>query len=363
MHQRVADETCLPGSNVVLILYDSGAYSSIYYESLVAFARAVYPWERILFAQDILDKNECEVEHWTSIRKQLTSLPGLENVKELFLCRMRGGPEKAILYSFPEAEVSLYEDGLATYFPQIPTCGFQLLLSKINHGYRIPGKLRREWSHYTSGIPECGDLVGICSRDWKRVKSIYLFLHPPLPLPRLFRDKKINPIKNDAVRCVIQTASNPERGAYIEQRHNSMPTVLILAQSFTSSGNLSDTEEFEGYLHACRKIIDTGYRLVFKEHPKASTGIGEKLEGVFNAGENFSLWLKSELPVEFSLNSNAIHAVAGASSSALFSIPKLFGIPAYTFVDLFPAMKSPDYVFLADTARRFLPPLHSLPQV
>ena len=161
----------------------------------------------------------------------------------------------------------------------------------------------------------------------KRIKCFYSLNYFDLIQPNLI--KQYAYIKNEVLdkgkikeKLLLLSSS-----VKIEKSEN---CIIFSAQNLSLNSDLmSQKYEFEEYYNVIKSLIDKGYVVYFKEHPKTPNYFYSYLKNSFS-NKKFKL-LKTEMPLEVLVPVLEPIAVVGVFSSSLLTVPHLFDIPAYTF--------------------------------
>ena len=144
--------------------------------------------------------------------------------------------------------------------------------------------------------------------------------------------------------------------------------ILLIAQSvkdmMRDDGSYGRELEVNLYRAALTEVMDKGYRVWWKDHPRQEDSIFDDLTVYF--GDRLKrLHFVDQLPIELALSALRFERCVGLTSSSLFYLPKLFGTKAYTFADkLLPLVSArrAEYLVIPDVLCR-VKSLHELPAV
>jgi MoaA/NifB/PqqE/SkfB family radical SAM enzyme len=109
--------------------------------------------------------------------------------------------------------------------------------------------------------------------------------------------------------------------------------VLILGQHVYRSF-MSEEDEVEFYKNNIDVLLEEGYNILFKLHPRhsAAYGIGRKLFQTYKDSEKFLIFPENiRYPIELLIPDLELKAILTAMSGAGFNVNHLFDIPVYDF--------------------------------
>lgn len=234
--------------------------------------------------------------------------------------------------SYPKAQITLYEEGLASYYPG--------LLRKYRHSDRINGVY---FHNYLDAFvpPDAGSnpaVFGLIDR-------------------RRFTD------------LLLRATPKPSSTA----QQLSLSTVVVVEQYLFKKGRAqSISSAADEYAAAIRLIVNKGYSVVYKRHPRESTRLFDLvMERLDDRYRNNVVIARSDSELlEQSLLSGVPAAVAAISSTSLLTVPQYFSVPTYRIDSMAPYDVAAEIPVerrglvtnqIALTAR--VPSLHELPNV
>lgn len=113
----------------------------------------------------------------------------------------------------------------------------------------------------------------------------------------------------------------------IAQNNNS---IIFCAHNLSLNKNLmNEKEEFNEYYSVIKNLIEKGYDVYFKEHPKTPAHFYNKFRSQLKT--NKLHLIKTPYPVEAIIPKLKPKGVVSIFSSSLLTVPHLFEIPSYTF--------------------------------
>ena len=115
------------------------------------------------------------------------------------------------------------------------------------------------------------------------------------------------------------------------------------------------------YARVIELVVGRGYAVWWKEHPRSQQPFFPELAALAPPGRLRELELPFALPVELVASRLGLAACAAGISTALFYLPRLYDIPAYTFAEDLAPFLSDRWAQQNDLVRRAAPPLRHLP--
>lgn len=109
------------------------------------------------------------------------------------------------------------------------------------------------------------------------------------------------------------------------------PTVLFLGDNLPAIMGEAAEPCFELTLQWLRRIVDHGYQVVWKPHPRSEARHTERLVANFGPDELYRAPEVDMAPAEVAYAVPSLRAVVSMLSSACFYFPRYFGIPSYRF--------------------------------
>jgi hypothetical protein len=356
-----------------LIVYETSGVPEKFKTILQHMAETIWPWKRIVWAYDLLTANrKISQREYDDLRQTLQQRVGVptDQVDEIWVCWLTRPAEKLVFETYPSARIQIFEDGLISYIPvpiskrlrndEEPPNLFYALRAKLRHRLDAIWPVRR----YRRGRRQMDP------RHLRRIGSAYLQMTPILPppetlakVPRRFVAYSYLREALDRVKPLLELADYEEMG-----EHGTVPDrLLVLGQALSRNGVMSRAEELGIYQNILDVVLEKGYSVLWKEHPRISEPFFADLithvrKTYPNAEDRLrQLSIPHAFPIEMVADRLGLAGCAAGSSAALFYLRRLYHIPCYTFGEaLLPFMKGFD-VLMNDMIRRDVPPLTDLP--
>jgi len=139
------------------------------------------------------------------------------------------------------------------------------------------------------------------------------------------------------------------------------PRVLVLGQALSRFHALPRADEVAAYADAVRHIVSCGYDVWWKEHPRATEPFFAAVAWGHPEGRVRELAMPFALPVELVAGRLGLAACVGGPTTALFYLPRLYGIAAFSFSDAFVGRLSGEWALQNEWFRARIAPLSALP--
>jgi hypothetical protein len=282
-------------------------------------APTIWPWRQVVDLEHMVNSNEHDsLEPIRTLRTKL----GSGEPEELWLTSLWGWPEKVAMEAYPNAQIVLYEDGLHSYIPaedyhlslarclREPRLAYRALRMRINER-RAPGNL---------------SIAPILPRHLARVVASYLWISLMLPpaqyqtrLPWIQLDTRF---LKDTINQVSPVVDD------IDFEGGDGHQVIVLGQCFSNYGDVARDVELAWYIDMVRWLQERDYEVIWKEHPRTRQPfLSELVHAVpgVRAVPDLGPW-----PIELFVERLRLAACASISSTSLYSIPLLFGLPSFS---------------------------------
>ena len=245
---------------------------------------------------------------------------------------------------FPEAAVTLYEDGLNAF----------------NDDARLGRDLPpRELARRAAA--RAYRLRSAVARRRRRVSRFVGPLAGRLPLPAGFGRCEAVAVGGDALLATLRRAGDATEPPPADTCGR--PRALLLGQCLSWMHHMPRDAEVALHADVARELTGRGYAVLYKDHPRADPPFGPELatavpgvEVVAELGDAGGLPL-----VEAWMMRHPVDAVVGLVSSSLLYAPLLFGTPTYTAAGRLPRLTSRRINELGRLTRLHVPPLEDLP--
>jgi Alpha-2,8-polysialyltransferase (POLYST) len=330
---RQASQSAGGGSRDTLVIFSlhDGPLPPPLREAMGRIAAVVWPWHRVVVLDDAIPRDLGDARRgMETVRASLQGTPP----EEVWLDCLWGAPEKIAAEAYPAARLVLYEDGLHTY---LPSEDHHLSAARL---LRDPRATYRALRLRARERRDPGDLslAGMLPRHLARVTASYLWISLMIPpadfqrrLPRVqLRTSYVKDTLAELSPIVDEIGLEPDG-----------PRALVLGQCFSNYGGFPREIELDCYADMASRLQDMGYEVIWKEHPRTRRPflpeLVEAVPGVRGAPD-WGPW-----PVELFVERLGISACASISSTSLFSIPLLFGLPSFSpAARLLPLFRFPD---------------------
>jgi len=166
----------------------------------------------------------------------------------------------------------------------------------------------------------------------KRAKKIYTlnYFNKVKPFVSTYEGVKLGTIDKDILKSVFESiASHIQAGFDTTQK-----SVIFCAQNISiNPAAMNYKEELNLYVKNVKKLLDKGYKVYFKDHPKTPGMFLKNIQQQLKDPNIINLQNLNVLPVEVLIPLIKPTAVISMFSSALFTSPWIFNIAAFTFFE------------------------------
>lgn len=140
-------------------------------------------------------------------------------------------------------------------------------------------------------------------------------------------------------------------------------SVIFCAQNISINPKaMSFKNELKLYENNIKKLLRLGYRVYFKEHPKTPNMFFKHLKPLVNSKELINLGPLATHPIEVLTASLKPDAIVSMFSSALFTVPMLYSIPAFTFFADDEFIKHQIFLVAHLLTASYIPPIEMMTQ-
>lgn len=328
-------------------------------EAMNRFAETLFPRVPVLWWDELLAFPEAFRQPFADRQAELRCALAGFAPREVWTSKLFTSPEKFVLACFPKAGVQVYEEGLHSFVQKAFTPGGQLadlLRPRVVYRGLRQARTGPRGPWWAIAAP------GVASQQAARVEGAWYLLHRIAGTPDYIPLQAVRGIDPRCMREVI--AALPSPGHPVEAVEDGRPSFLVLGQCFSRWDQVSWDDECAFYRDRIATIVAKGYRILWKDHPRADPPFGPWLQAHFGA-ETFAIVdLPQAWPVEIVAPRMGLAGCATVSSSALFYLRLLYDIPTYTLADdaHLAQIGYKDFAAIADLSRKTTPPLDALPE-
>jgi hypothetical protein len=314
------------GGGDVLILQESYSPTPQLKDAMRAVAAALFPGVKVVPVFDSLAASRLEtISGPQPILDEIRAACG-EAPSEIWMSKLNHQPERFILEAYPEAPITLYEDGTGT-FVDIPVLG--------------PGRTVRAMASRTlralglkPQVVDVGDGSYLATRHYQRLTRAILYLQRDLPLPEYLKDKQVISIGDDVLRGRIAACAQlPTLREAKALPKLQPPIALMLGQCLARSGVIELKDEIEVYRRSVAAVIEKGYNVLWRDHPRAHQPYFDSMGDIGGPDRLRRLEVPSGYPVEIFVPHLDLSACVAGMCSAILYLKDLYGIPGYSFAD------------------------------
>jgi Alpha-2,8-polysialyltransferase (POLYST) len=282
-------------------------------------AAAVWPWDRVVVFDDPIRGDLGEARGCVEAARALLQE---ESADEVWLECLWGTSEKIFAEAYPKARLVLYEDGLHVYLPgEDHHISAARLLGDPRGTYRALKLRVRERRH-----PDSLAVAAMLPRHLARVAASYLWISQMLPPADYQRRLPLVQLQTRFVREALARVSPLVEDIGLEPADG--PRALLLGHCFSNFGDLEREVELDCYVDMANRLQGMGYEVIWKEHPRTRqpflAELADAVPGVRGAPD-WGPW-----PVELLVERLGLSACASITSTSLFTIPLLFGLPSFS---------------------------------
>jgi len=166
--------------------------------------------------------------------------------------------------------------------------------------------------------------------DYSNVQNIYTsnYLKNHIFLPP-YEHQSLLQIEKNNIKKTIQEIRKRNKIDYSFLKSENQ--VLMLSQ-YLYSNFMSIEEQFEFYKKHIDKLLESGFSILFKTHPRVNDKLVLKLESAYKNNSKFKIFPENiKYPVELIIDDLDLRALVTSMSGGAFNCTYLFGIPSYGF--------------------------------
>lgn len=204
--------------------------------------------------------------------------------------------------AFPRAGVSLFEEGMAGFYPDN--------LANLDFLDRVA---RVEYHDY----------LGVFR-----------------PLAALSRPELFEQIDPAGFLAVVRKAAGRRAGGLVDR-----DTIVVAEQYFHRKGkSVSYEDTVDLYHRAAQTILERGYKVAYKPHPRHGDGVYDEIRARLPESllPDLALIADREAPLEALLAHDTPAGVAAVNSTVMLTAPHVFGVPSYRIETDIPLRMSAD---------------------
>ncbi len=358
----------------VLLLYETGPVSLALARAMRDVAAAVRPAGAVGEAYDLLGDvprriGQAELDRRVAgLRARVAALAGwgddaaaaaraADAVGEVWLCRITRLNERLVLRAFPRARVQLYEDGVLSYLAtregRAPVADDRGVVAALR------GPLERRWP----ALRLRRFRHGLDPQDAARLAGFWSILGGGFALPPALAGVPRHDVPVATLRAAVAACADRPAMRAFTPAPRERPAVLVLGQALSRFHALPRAVEARVYADAVAQVLDRGYDVWWKEHPRAGQPFLDDVARGHAAGRVLPLELPFALPVELVAGRLHLAACVGGMTTALFYLPLLEGIAAHTFAPQLANALTGDWALQNAFIQQRVAPLSALPAV
>jgi hypothetical protein len=345
-----------------LVLYETVPVSEALKMAMREVGAAAWRWHSIVGAFERMASVRRKIGQgeFDALKEGLRAHLGLPRIDELWLCFLARAPEKLLMEAYPDASVQVYEDGLFSYLPQPPT-PLEADPRSLPWPARAPAALRA-WLDARRPVRRFRrHKHWLDPRHAARIAGTWMLLADLWPPPQVLAQVPRHAVAPERLREVLAACRRLPAVASYALPALPRPAVLVLGQTLSRWGALSRADELAIYADAIALIVERGYDVWWKEHPRAQEPFFAELTAGAPAGRVREVDLPFALPVELVADRMGLAACVAGISTAIFYLPRLVGVPSFTFADALARVLDGRWALQNDLVRRAATPLSELP--
>lgn len=302
-------------------------------EDLLKSAKASQHWREVINIDDALDITSAD--QLSKLKHLLGSLGLPSHVTELWLPHFWPHIPRVAAEVWKTANIYLYEEGLSTYNTFSVASYPQYLIGRLRKLARSLVRGEARAAQVLASLRSTFDRRnviwsgGAVKEHIKRTRESYIFLDGCVPLSSNHPDSiDVFPIDRDILHDVLDPYGNCADIFDITKREGK-PKVLFLGQNLSRHSALSSEDELELFRTVVQSIINAGYQVIWKDHPRAVPPLCDKIKQI--APDDVCILPELQYcPIEAILPKLGISFCVGVWSTTLFYAKAIYGIESYT---------------------------------
>ncbi|WP_414527900.1 polysialyltransferase family glycosyltransferase [Nodularia chucula] len=344
-----------------LLLYAPGLSNGMK-KVMMEIASLAWTWRKIIWVDDLLYSNIITYSNFEILEllQAIRERIGINTFPEIWIGKLTDPAEKLILESFPNAQISIYEDGLHTYAPQEDwrLNHLQLIFKPGIAKYKIQKRIQQN-----ANISHRLKNHGLCRQHLNRLTRSYLLLNSILPVPQ-YLDCKIIKINNEFVLLTIKNIRAGMKIDFSKQiTSKSNNYVLVTGQCFARWGLMSWEQELNMYSKIFNTIKKKNLTPLWKEHPRINKPFFKELATQFQELHPIEFNLPIYWPIEIFIEEINLVACVSATSTSLFYVRDIFGLQSYTVSHELSDLFSGDFAYMTELVVKHIPHINLMPEM
>ena len=320
--------SCMSAGLILVVPYGSDDVESC----MQHFAESLYAWRWIRIERELLPKKAPDI--WPFPLKEMCE--GLRMKygaggapRRLWSTNIDGYETKLLLEAFDKVACCIYEDGMFSLRPYVQYVEKEkfslarllfILKARICGTWNTHCVTKRLFDWRTAVVYE------------KRIERVVTYLGHYYPLSASLSKSVQESISSEVLRgCFKDLLDNPEIFRDLSRAVAPAPgDILYLSQYYAEQGAMSWEDQLGLYIQTCKLLIERGYRVAWKEHPRSCRLFFPLLEKELGTGI-YLVNYPASLPVEVCFMMAPFERTVSIASTSLLYIPHLFGKKTYSF--------------------------------
>ncbi len=316
-------------------------------------------WDKRFLFNDVLSIRRLKSSwSWSSVLDSIRTRVESREIDEIWATSIADWPEGAVAAAFPGARVVQYEDGLSSYFEgEDPGNASGNSVAKF-------GILQRRLKNY---LPCLNPLViWRAAREARRLKNRcsarYLYLANWLKPNTAVEGNRTHLVPTSAVRDVTRALAGQLVTRTDRELTAALPddSAIVIAQNFSDGNQLDRQTECGVYRESVRILLESGFRVLWKEHPRSLKPFCPGLQREF--GDRVMPYpISSRIPLEITVeHMTKMPVFVGALSTSLFYLRHLYGCDVYQFAGAMRPHLAGTYARMASHVARHFPSISEI---